>query len=195
MLVPVTGQLTRWINGDNERLIHQRPGGDQTGLMGGGNGGSKGGGGHEGSAGAPTGHSMAAIRAYDRSHSQPSVSGGHADNGGFSHLREVNDRQRQEALDRATSKYLSNVGKGTAVGAARGMMKGSPGGVPGSAGAGIVEGVAGMGISAVVGGIELAKEREKIEREQKETAEAIDRAEIAEHDRKGPRDGSPGGIK
>lgn len=110
-------------------------------------------------------------------------------------MREMNDRHRQEALDRATSKYLSSVGTSTLAGTGRGVVKGLPGGPLGSAGEGIVEGVAGMGVAAVAGGIKLTKEREVIEREHRETAEAIDRAEAAAHDTKGPRDGGPGGCK
>jgi hypothetical protein len=73
------------------------------------------------------------------------------------------------------------------------VLKGSAGGIPGSAGAGIVEGVVGMGISAVGGGVALAKERDKIEREHRENEKAINRAE-AESSRSQSRDGGQGGC-
>ena len=68
-MMPVPGQLTRWLNNRAVSEIH----GPRLGLFGGGSRGSKGGGGGGSarSSDAPTGQSLAAIRAYDRDHSRP----------------------------------------------------------------------------------------------------------------------------
>jgi len=184
-LIQVSGQLTRWINGIDESKVHQWSEKLQTGLLGGGNGGSKSGGGGKGDAGPTSGNSLAAIHAYDRSHSKPGVIGGHASNGdmNFSSMREINDKHRQEALDHATNSYLGQVGTATATGVGRGVVSGSAGGPPGSVGAGIVSGVAGMGVAAVGGGIKLAKERERIERAYQENKAEIDRTEAQARER------------
>ena len=72
-LFPVAGQLTRWIESDNIPEVHNRPWTARRGLLGGGGGASKGSGagGASGRGDAPSGQSLAAIRAYDRSHSKP----------------------------------------------------------------------------------------------------------------------------
>ncbi len=145
-LIPVSGQLTRWMNQRDPSDIHRSP----FGLRGGGGRGSKGGGGCGSSTGtAPSraegpsggGKSTVGIRAFDRAHSQPHDS-----------IRAANDRGRESADSRVQGAFLNSVGQATVFGAAGGARATGPCGAVGGA---IVAGVGAMGSATVKEGIAL----------------------------------------
>lgn len=178
VLVPIAGRLTRWCNEIDPLGIHIPPGRIQGRLLGGDpKVGTSEGSASRGSREGPTSdRSMAAIRSFDRAHSRPGVSkAGGRDS--FERMREVNNQQRKEALDHATRVYLGGVVSAAGTGVARGVARGLPGGPAAAAGGGITTGVAQMGITAVVGGIALEKERARIEKRYQEMEREINNAE------------------